>query len=297
MKNTILCIILCILGGMYAFTKRGGQSKDRNFSKDLIALDTTLLQSIAIHHPSVEPFSISRQHNDWILQTDNISVQADESNVNALLSQFMDMQTKQLVSKSQDKWSIYEVDDEKGTTVTFNTGSNQSELVVGKFNFNQQKREANTYIRKGGQDNTYLVEGFIGMNLSKDANSYRNQDLLSIPTSKQIDKIEYVDNQKDISLIWERKDKLNEKDSIIVKDYLRKVSNIRGSVFYDKKIKRDRADYIITFDANQDQITLSGYQLSDDQFVVHSSQNPTNYFQSKKQELFKKIFQDFAASL
>lgn len=297
MKNKSLLAVFLVLSGILIYTKLAVPNKDRSFSQDILSIDTSAVVKIDISPKGVNPFQLEKKDGKWNLLQDSLDVEAEESNVTALLSQLSSTKATRIVSRSKNKWQEYEVGDQNGSKIKMTYDNNKvKEIVVGKFIFNQQKKQANTYVRTAKSEDTYLVDGFLSMTVSKEASSYRNQNILSIPSYEALTRITYNHANKDITLRWQRNNEIqNSEDSIAINSYIKQLSNIRGSVFASKKPEAASLEQtlVYTLNDNKPDVTINAYVQNDSMYIIHSTQNPKNYFLCKKDDEYKKTFSDF----
>jgi len=185
MNNKVLILIFAVLLGIYLFSKVGSSKKQRSFNPDIIQLDTAQVHRI-IFHPQADdrkPVTLERSDNgSWMISKDQRRVQALTNPVRGMLGSLSLVKASRIVAKSQERWSEYEVDEEKGNKVKVMdaTGAVLADFIVGRFNFNQQTRSGTSYVRLNDDADIYAIDGFLNMSFGQGFDSYRNSQLLQV---------------------------------------------------------------------------------------------------------------------
>lgn len=293
MKNKLLWIVLLGLGGLYLYTVNA-PDKDRSFSKDLMDIQADDIQKIEFSSRDKDAFQLIRSGDHWNIVQGIQEKNADNHAVTSLLSQFSRLKAERIISKSKDKWETYAVTDSSGSSIKVTTMNGQtSELIIGKFDFNQEKKQAKTYVRKGDNDETYLVDGFLNMSMSQDAVSYRNQDIVNISKIDSVYKITYTDHNQGLTMHWERGITQIKSDSISISYYLKNIAILKDNTFSDKIPVTDPVYTIEIQSTNQPLIQVDAYEHNPQMYLMGSSQNPNTYFESLLDGSFEKVFTNF----
>lgn len=108
---------------------------------------------------------------------------ADQDAVQKLLEIVKNLEKKELASKNKEKHKQFQIDNMQGVEVLVsdNTGTEMAHFIVGKYG----PDFSSTYVAKAGQDEVYLVEGFIKQNFDKGGVSgWRDKTIFDIEPSQ-----------------------------------------------------------------------------------------------------------------
>jgi len=301
MNNKTLAIVLVVLIALFLLSKIFNKKTDRSFVTEIIQIDTSAVNKVVFHPKAAEGqgYELNKTNGTWQVSNGSITATATQASINSLLSNVNNITANRIVAKSEDKWLDYEVNAEKGQRIEFKNGSNTLEdLVIGRFNFNQQTRSATSYIRRNNDSNVYAIDGFMSMSLNQDMNSFRNKELARL-SKDEIIGLELteagVTKSAEKENLWVRNDR-SVIDSTKVAQYLQSLSSINGSAFVDgfdfnsnSKIKSLKVSSSGSAD-----LTIDCYQSnsSEQPFVIHSSANSDAYFSSDSTGIFKRLFLD-----
>lgn len=294
MKNKTLWIIFAALLAFFLLSKLFNKKSVRSFTTDIIQIDTKAVDRIVFHNsnPSAQ-FEISKHDNGWTVKNTNIEADALSSSVSALLDNLNNIKAQRPVAKSQDKWAEYEVDNEKGKRIELFSGSKVVEdLVIGRFNFNQQTRSAKSYVRRSNDDNVYVIDGFLSMSIGQSMDAFRDKNLVTVNSND----IAEINIQSELGNRSAKKENYwvdqsgTVLDSTTMANYVNKLARVSGTSFYDNSdlpatpIKEMQLTL-----QNGEATTIKCYAASEG-FVIHSSQNPESYFSSDSTGVFKTLF-------
>lgn len=307
-NNRILLIVLLGLVAVLVLTRLLTYKRSvRTLDTELVGIDTAAVTSMILY-PKAEHGSklvFDRNGTNWTVSKDERSASADASAVRRSLAALLNMKTERLVSRAKDKWSDYSVNDSLGTRVEIREGKKKTlDLVLGRFDYKpppggyqgygQNQVTGVTYVRKAGQNEVYAVEGFLGMNFNQNFNTWRNQNLLNLSTSK-LSKIVY-DYPADSGFIAQKS--ANgwmvaglSADSTAMAKFLSSISRKRSSEFVDDYKPPASPDYQVTFEGeNMTPIQIKAYRRGENDFILNSSINPESWFHSQGQGLFSQLF-------
>ena len=295
MSNTkllvLLVVLIAIVGAVFFIDSRRGEG---NFKQDIILVDTAQISKITMFPKSKkgEQVRLVKEGGVWVVQLrDNRKAKVDNTQVSQIFDALTDMKATMLASRTPDKWAEYEVDT-TGTRVVITEGNEDKEIIIGKMNFKQGTRSMETYVRVKGEDDVYLVPGFLDPMFNKGTEDWRNKKIVSgnkdewtqlsfsLPESNyelvQQDSVWMIDGQQ--------------VDLASVDSYLSELSRTTGTAFADDvdaaTLGTPQYNLVIT-DKAGDKITVKGYLISDRK-ILHSSLNPDNLFAGEG--LFDKIF-------
>lgn len=291
MNNKTLGLLFFALLGLLIAKKTILKPTNRSFKQELTSFDSASVDKVTIQLEGVPLTTLTKKGDKWEASNGSLTVPAKEGSMSGFLTELSNIKTKQLVSRSADKWMDYEVDEAKGKRIDLYAGSKKlAGLNIGRFNFNQQTRSGLSYARLSDEDDIYAIDGFLAMSAAKDFNSFRNNQLFNIESSK----IESVSMEgegtvqslsKAIDGGWLKNQ--TGVDSTAAAGYLNGLLALTGSKFNDNfptttsPIKTLRVG----------EATLQAYANPSGGFTLKSSQNDA-YFDSDSTGIFKKAFLD-----
>ena len=302
--NKQLAIIFFVLLGIWITKTYVFKPSKRSFKEFLVQVDTSSVNRVILY-PEGESggnLSLTRSGSTWEASNGSLTVKAKSTSVRSILGQLVSMSTKQLVSKSVDKHADYEVDAQTGKIVEVYQGDKLIEkFVVGRFNFNQNTRQAVSYARNFNEDDIYSIDGFMSMSFNTDFNSFRVTSLLNFsPTD-----VKSVDlNMGGQSLAFNRSldnsfvsNEGQVIDSTAMTSYLSSLSNLSGSDFNDAFNPTSAPSFQLNLVADNatTSLEIDIYNQGSNEnpsYVIKSSQNEA-YFDSDDNGIFKTIISDY----
>lgn len=299
-NNKILATIFFVLLGIWllknvVFTG----SSDRSFRSTLIQVDTSLVDQVIFMPKGIDSTSIElkRVGSGWKAIKGGVEVDAVKNRVQSVLGQLTDIPTKRLISKSSDRHGDYEVTDKAGKIVElYSKGKLIDKVIFGRFNFNQNTREATSYARLGDEDDIYSVDGFMSMSFDVDFNSFRDRQLLNV---NQADVKGLSLNNETGSIAFTMPSQGNwlmnastPLDSSQMATYLSGLSNVSGNEFKDDFTPQSQPvkSLEITADNAIGNLRIDCFTGSNG-FIIKSSSNP-GFFASDSSGIYQKIFGD-----
>ena len=296
-KNKYLLIAFVLLLFFLFWKQFMASDNSRNFKEILVKLDTATVTKISVISKNNEFDTIifTKSSDKWEVSNGVIDDDANQSTVKGMLSAVANMKPQRLVAKGKDKWNQYEVSDSTGTKAQFFDGTDLiANLVVGKFNFQQNTRAMSTFVRLSDDSETYAVEGMLSSSFSQNFNDFRDKTFLN--TDKNNLTSLRFDYQGDSSFVLTKIDEKwqvhgNVADSIAVDDYLNGIRNLTQRDFADNFSKNGKiADYHLTIDGNNmSAIDIYGY-ANEEELILNSSQNDNAHFKSGSLDVFDKLF-------
>ena len=301
MNNKVLFGIFALLVIAFLASKTCKGDRKGNFDSSIVAVDTAQIDQIIItpKEGGGEPFSLQKEDGKWMANQGSLKVPATSSAMKAMLERFVKVDAKRVVSKSPDKFSTYEVEEGKATRIQANAGKKSlADFLVGSFKFDQATRSASSYMRKSGQNEVYVVDGFLSMSFNQSFDNFRDKTLISLNQS-DITRIALNSNGEERLLQnlpegWHFNG-MEKMDSTEMASYLSSISNISGSDFienFNPSEQNKIAELNIGANNIMNPVILEAYQTQDSlkPFVVHSSLNPDAYFSSDSIGVFQRIF-------
>lgn len=306
----VLTIILVILAAIYAISEFTG-SKERSFSRILVAVDTASVNEIQIQIPAnnADIKLVRNAVADWSVEAEGNRYGADYSVVKSILSQFHEMKPERIAATSKEHWSDFDITDSIAIQVTLSSGKkNVADIYFGKFSYTQppqgqmqmqqQQGKMTTFVRSAKDDRVYAVEGFLRMNYQHDVNSYRNKNLLSV-NRDDIERLSfsypgYRFNVEKVDDHWMINDQ--PADSLKTLRYLNRIQRLTSVNFVSPDTPKTSDEvYKITVEGNNfSPVELRAISTPDTtiSYIITSSANPEGQFDGTKSQLFKVTFVD-----
>lgn len=309
MKNKNLIIVLVLLIAIFVLVKIFHTLRMNNtMGRGLLEkIDTSKVTEIFLFPISENGNQIrfTKQANNWYAEKGKIKTEVDPNSLHSLLSEIINLKIDQLLSKGKDKWKDFHVDDSSSSKIKIYEGNKlKLEMRIGKFNYQPPKNQysqyygggisGNTSVRIGNDNNVYAVSGYLLYTVSMPFNNWRNQNLIKLNKS-EVTKLTFK-YPADSSFVIEKKDTLWYIDNILlnkknVESYLNKISLKTNSEFIDDSLPTASACYQLEVEGkNMTTLSLTATKKNDNEFILNSSQNPKNYFISKRNGLIAEIF-------
>jgi len=277
-----------------------GREKQSSFDPQLIEIDTTAVNRIIVNNPKDNGATVelNRTATGWtVTKEGGKTFPARLSSVNTVLAQNQSLKAQRIAAKKSDKWAEFEVDDAKGSRVQFFAGSKQvADLIGGKFSFNPQTRTAFSFIRKGGEDNVYVVDGFVTNSLQQSYNEYRNNVLLQA-NATEVESLQ-LDGAAPMSLTrsgsdWNIADGTLV-DSTTMAPWLGQLQRIQSNNLTDQTPSGPATEKLtIGFSNRATPVVLEAFPGNnpDKPILIRSTENADAVFESDSIGLYKRIFQ------
>ncbi len=306
MNNKTLLIILVGLVVVYGLTQLFSGKKDRSFDTDLVKIDTSTVTKVVVF-PKADDFAevtLTREGSNWIITKGDLTTIATSNNVNSLLGQLSLIKTKRIAAKNSEKWVDYEVEDDKATRLQVYAGTKLlRDFMIGRFSFNQQTRQATSFVRLTGEDEVYAVDGFLSMSLGQGFDAYRNKEILNVAqadfTGLDFRLEDYMFSFNKSGKDWVMNNDINiPLDSALMYNLLNNIQNVSGSEFiddFDPVQSQNLLQKSLTVNANNliEPIVIHCYADTSREkpFVIHSSQNEEAYFASDSTGVYTRLFE------
>ena len=160
------------------------------------------------------------------------------------------------------------------------------DIVIGRFNFQQQPQSVSTYVRLHNDVDVYEVDGFLALTFNKDANAFRDGTVIkddsnnwtqlqfdypadSSFTLSKINNKWYVDNIKT--------------DSTETANCFRRLSNLSQDKFADDVVinSDQKSMYKLTITTDKLEFIELTASVDSTNYVIISSENPEAKFDGK----------------
>jgi len=308
-KNRNLIIILIVLAGLLVVSRVFKTRKyERTLKTDLVQIDTAGIDQILLYPKAENQDEIKflKRGNYWSVTKSDVTAEAEMFSIRNIFTELINIKAEQLVARNRERWPEFHVDDSLGTRVIMKEGKKtRLDIMIGRFNYQpapggyggaygQNQGRGLTYVRLTGEDEVYIVEGFLSMSLNQPFNNWRDQTILQTDQSG-ITRVSY-DYPMDSGFVLVLQDSLwmiegMNSDSTRTAQLLIALSRKSGSTFADDFTPLTAPDFQLHIEGNNMQsVSVLAYRRSDDQFIINSSQNPDSYFSSTPDGIFKDIF-------
>ncbi len=290
-----LIIVFALLAGIVVVTEWiSRRHQGRTFRGELVELNPDAVTSIELY-PKVSGRSLVRLYQEagtWMVESDNQTYIADPVVAQSLIGELNGSIPERVVAVGKERWEAYEVTDSLGTRVKVYEGSNLvADLILGRFSFSQS-RKMTTYVRLAGEREVFGVEGMLGMSFNRPVDGFRNRTVLKSGTSdwKRLTFSYPADSSFVLEKMGERWSVNGEPaDSAAVATFFNAVGNLTESRFAPEKPTGSFTHRLFIEGDNQmEPVEITGYYQDPDRFVIESSQNRGNYFNST--DLAEKLF-------
>lgn len=291
----ILAIIFSILMIVVVLTEMADSRKGgRTFREELVDVSPDEVTSLEIS-PKVEGnkvIKLLKENDSWFVESGDKRYRADPSLPSAMINELNSMKPESVVATGDERRVQYEVTDSLGTRVKLFSGNNLlADLIIGKFSFSQPQKMT-SYIRLEGDKVIYGVDGMLGMSFNRNVDSFRDRTVIK-SNSSDWSRLVYK-YPADSSFTLEKAAEgwtVNGQpaDSASVAEYFSAIRNLSDSRFAENKTGMS-VTHSLLIEGNNDmeKVEINGYYQEDGVFMVESSQNRGNIFESK--ELAEKIF-------
>jgi hypothetical protein len=273
-----------------ADSRKGG----RTFREELVDVSPDEVTSLEIS-PKVEGnkvIKLLKENDSWFVESGDKRYRADPSLPSAMINELNSMKPESVVATGDERRVQYEVTDSLGTRVKLFSGNNLlADLIIGKFSFSQPQKMT-SYIRLEGDKVIYGVDGMLGMSFNRNVDSFRDKTVIK-SNSSDWSRLVYK-YPADSSFTLEKAAEgwtVNGQpaDSASVAEYFNAIRNLSDSRFAENKTGMS-VTHSLLIEGNNDmeKVEINGYYQEDGVFMVESSQNRGNIFEST--ELAEKIF-------
>jgi len=308
-NNRILLWIFLVLAVVLMISRFAGRKKAvRTLDTDIVQIDTAQVTSIQLY-PAAEDgrlIGFKKSAGSWDVTMGTIGAAADRQAVQSMLNELQNLKTNQLVSRSVESWSDYDVNDSLGTRIVVSEGNKTAlDLVVGKFQYEQPSQSSynpyqrnqvsgKTYVRLYDEDEVYTVDGFLALSINRDFESWRDKTVTNF-NSSGLTKVVF-DYPADSGFVARK----NEAgwmvagilaDSASMASWVNGVARKTNREFADGSRPSGEPDFQVSFEGdNMSPQRVSAWVEDESHMVLNSSINPGTWFRSGREDLFKDLF-------
>lgn len=304
LDNRFLTILFFALLGIFVFKKFIDKPKVRSFREVLVEIDTSQVNKIVLNKPASKAIVLLRKADKWLVKSGDREYEAMKASVDPILRTIAFVKASQLVSRSEDKWSEFELDETAGRKIEVYNGDKLKDAFwIGRFDFDQNRRTAQTYVRKADEADVYAVEGFLSMTFDKKVEDFRNKSLFENVSSGEVKSLS-LQTEGEASLIFEKTldgEWMAEQaliDSSAIVEYLGRLTNSQGAQFIEGLVP-EQSDLLSNLivelnDGRQSEVKIYRDETTE-KFVVNSTDNPDAFFLTDSTALYKTLITDIRA--
>lgn len=301
MKNKHLVLIFVLLVIAVVLSRQQLGKRERSFEAALVEIDSSVISRIVIQSPGAIEFSISREGSTWILSDGIQSHTADPEPVQKLLQAVQKIESRQIIAKDQELWTLYGLDEAQATRIRLFSGRNQKhDFLIGGVNFDPNTQSVVAFLRLAQEKTVFATDGYQLMSIGKTYDSFRNRTMLKMKREMEITSFswELPDTTLEFRKLPDGWKLFNEVlDSMEVENYLNVFRNTSAEYFADGFDEINAEQFpmrILRLEGKNipDEMVLTCYQDTSrlPTFVLNTSQNPQAYFQADSMRVFGEIF-------
>jgi len=301
-SNVKLLIILVILLGAIGVVKlMDSKQGERNFRSELVEIDTSKVTAIHIYPKSLpgEVVRLSVESDKWKIKVNEKSVSTEKSMVPRILNELIGLKPKRLAGKTAERWKDFQVDSLATRVEVYEGDKKTLDLVVGKFSFQQNSNNMETFVRLAAEEETYTVDGFLDPTFNNGTDHWRDKTIIKgdkgewISLSFTLPALGSYQLQMQDS-VWKIGGEVA--DATEVDNYLNALSQVSGASYADdiEESALGTPDYMLEIANKQgDKIKVDGF-VKDEKQILRSSLNPESLFnvEAGAANLFETIFVD-----
>ncbi len=283
---TLVFIALLIIVVVFIFLDTGGN--ERTFREVLVDIDTSAVTKIVISSQAnnFQPLNIFKQNNEWHVELENgKTARVTNQKIEQSFKDLIGIKPKRLAARGEEKWNSFKVDSTGTRVQVFEGDNNTLDIVLGRFNYQQQPRSVSTYVRLFNDNDVYEVDGFLAMTFNQKADAFRDGSIVKGDHNNWTNlKFDYPADSSFTLTKTNTKWFIGgvETDSVKTVNYLRRLSNFSRTNFADDAvINPDQTPtYHLTItDTNLEFTEVKAFV--DTSYVITSSQNPDTKFDGK----------------
>ena len=197
-SNTLLIGILGLLVALVALMLLKDSKKGKStFKEEIVEIDVDAVTAVYLYPQSnggQEVKLLKDATGNWtVIDETGMEQPGDSTRINGLVAAIESIKPQRVVSKNKDKWEEYKVEGSETTRVKVLEGDKTTlDLYVGKFSVGQpkptpggndprqqmqmqqqqQRPELTSYVRLGGEDAIYAVDGMLSFSFNQGASSF-----------------------------------------------------------------------------------------------------------------------------
>jgi hypothetical protein len=298
LSNRTLLILMALLGAIVLWTFFSENPKsESNFRETFATLDTASVTEIYIYPKAApgEEIKIFKSGNNWQVTNGKETSPVETQTVSSLFTSFARLKTKSLAATSAAQWEQFLVGDTSANRIRFVTPSGTTDIMVGKFAFDNETRSASTYVRMHHEKEVYVVDGFLAFTINQPFDSWRNRSLIR-KGEKSWSKITFS-YPADSGFVMVRDSAawlLGSDTAYTAESFVNETAFLNGTHFAGNSQLPATPLYRITFEGTETTpLTIDFYAAGmEDKFFVKSSINPETIFSDKDGALSSRLLKN-----
>ncbi|MBL7928128.1 MAG: DUF4340 domain-containing protein [Bacteroidia bacterium] len=295
LSNRTLIILMALLGAIVGWTYFSETKKNEsNFREEFVKVDTAAVTEIYIYPKAApgEEIKFFRSGKNWRVTNGKEESPVDVQTVSSLFSSFANLKTKSLAATSNEQWENFMVGDTSANRIKFITPSATTDIMVGKFAFNNESRSASTYVRMNHEKEVYLVDGFLSFTINQPFDAWRNRALIR-KGEQQWTKITFsYPGDSSFAILRDSTTWLIRGDTAFNgENFVNEIAFLNGTHIAGKTSLPAAPLYRISVDGmNMTPVTIDFFPASNDKkYYVKSSFNPETVFSDNDGVLAAKL--------
>ncbi len=309
-KLNHLVITFVVLLAIVLVTVPGGDArKSRSFKQELTRFDSSAVTSLEILPKSgTDLISLQKKDGNWLVSKGNTSHNADNRQVNNMLTTLWELNAKRLAANDRERWDEFEVTDSLGSRVRVLEGDKTvADLYVGKFSYTQPSGQAanpymrqqrgtmTSFVRLEGEKEVYAVDGFLTMMFNRSVNDFRDATVNRVQKA-DIARIHVQSPEENYTLV--NRDSLWMLDGLVadstsVADYVAGISQLSNRNFLEEDhpmVSGTPTHSVVCENSGGAQLSSVDLYVADSsRIAVTSTQNPGTVFDGAASDLFDKL--------
>ena len=300
----IFAILVIIAIAVYLYDSHKGE---RTFKSELFRVDSASVTAITIYKKGAgkDFIKLVKAGNAWDIQVGNKHYPADTSMLKNMLHALTKITPERVAGSDKESWKEFEMTDSLSTRVVVEQGSNVvADFRVGRLSFSQGRNrqsnngygmEVKSHIRVPGDDDVYVVDGFLSSMFNDNPARYRYRQVVRFD-KKDVTKMSFVyPGDSSFNLVRDgNKWLLNGQppDSALTERWLTTVSTMSNAEFADNDNLPFNMPYSLRIEGNNMRaIDVKGaMDPAAKKYYVTSSENTSAVFGGSSSYLFNQVF-------
>lgn len=194
-NNKVLAIGLIVLVSAFVLARLFRSPKlESNVRKELVSLEVSKITEVRITSPD-SAVQLLKENGKWSVIKGQNKYEADSAAVLRTLQTIQLIEATRMISRKKDKWAGFKVDSTGTNVAVFYDGDKEADFQVGTLGFNQspggngqfgQGMSPYTYVRLTGEDEVYIVDGFLGGMLPTSLAEWKKKPAPILPDTTKI---------------------------------------------------------------------------------------------------------------
>ncbi len=308
-NNKALWLVFIILAIVFVVTRFTGiRQGNTTLMTDVVSIDTGKVSSVTLI-PLAEAgrqLEFRRSENGWQVTREGITAPAAPRAVGNLLAEIGSLRAEQLVSRDPERWADFSVTDSLGSRIVIHEDNREIlDLVVGRFQYQPPPRDnmnmygqnrvtGKTYIRLNGKEEVYSVDGFFALSVNRPFGQWRDNTVSRVNRA-MLSRL-LLEYPADSGFVATRSDERWQvaglsADSASMEQYLNQLRYTTHSEFEDAARPEGEPEFSLTMEGdNMSPVMIRAYAAGDGSYLINSSINPSTWFRTAADGLFRDLF-------